>query len=192
MENYYKQQLLNLGDLLFAKYHDSKIKVNEHFQLICGKTPPTNNPYYYQNGTNPWINSGILTNLYFLTKDTPPSKYINELAKQDNHLRWTKPNSILITRVQPEVNKIAWCQTNQFAFNDVIWNLASKENNPSQTAILFFSLRKWIKEEAKNYFHGSVLLELRQSTLQNLEMTWVSNPTIQQYFLTILNNNNYE
>jgi hypothetical protein len=53
MRKNYKTQLLSLGDLLFAKYVDSKIKVKEHFNLMCGKTPPTNNSNYYQNGTKP-------------------------------------------------------------------------------------------------------------------------------------------
>ena len=45
-----KTPFLPLGDLLFQKYKDSQIKIKDHFRLTCGKTPPTKNPEYYENG----------------------------------------------------------------------------------------------------------------------------------------------
>ena len=44
------QKFLQAGDLIFQKYQDSEIKIKEHFQLIRGKTPSTNNLNYYENG----------------------------------------------------------------------------------------------------------------------------------------------
>src|ERR1043166_415395 len=64
----YNNNLLNIiktvleyADHLFLKYQDSQIKIKDHFQLIRGKTPPTNNKEYYKKGTIKWINSGVLT-----------------------------------------------------------------------------------------------------------------------------------
>ena len=43
--------ILEYADLLFLKYKDSQIKIKDHFKLIRGKTPPTDNKEYYENGT---------------------------------------------------------------------------------------------------------------------------------------------
>jgi len=43
--------ILEYADLLFLKYKDSQIKIKDHFKLVRGKTPPTKNPEYYENGT---------------------------------------------------------------------------------------------------------------------------------------------
>jgi hypothetical protein len=110
MNNYLQQKLLYLGDLLFAKYQDSKIKVKDYFNLVRGKTPPTERLEYYHHGTIPWINSGVLTNLYFLTKNTTPSKLINELAVAECQLAYAQPNNLLISRIEPSSNKLTWCQ----------------------------------------------------------------------------------
>ncbi|CAI2161852.1 14256_t:CDS:10 [Funneliformis geosporum] len=53
LENLQLPQTLffSLGDLFFQKYQDSQIIIKDHFKLVRGKTPPTKNPEYYENGT---------------------------------------------------------------------------------------------------------------------------------------------
>src|SRR5829696_1792029 len=99
-------KLLEYGDCLFQKYQDSQIKIKDHFKLVRGKTPPTKNPEYYQNGTIKWINSGVLTNLYFLTDKTPASKLVTEKAIQECQLFYAQPNSVLISDIDLDKNKI--------------------------------------------------------------------------------------
>ena len=102
-----KQEFLKLGDLLFQKYKDSQIKIKDHFRLVRGKTPPTKNPEYYQNGTIKWINSGVLTNLYFLTDKTPASKLVTEKAVQECRLSCAQPNTVLFSNVETNPQAIA-------------------------------------------------------------------------------------
>ena len=92
--------------MLFLKYKDSQIKIKDHFQLIRGKTPPTNNPEYYQNGTIKWINSGVLTNLYFLTDNTLASKLVTEKAVQECRLFYAQPKTVLFSNIDPSLEKI--------------------------------------------------------------------------------------
>ncbi|CAG8679660.1 46129_t:CDS:2, partial [Gigaspora margarita] len=101
-----KTLFLPLGDLLFEKYKDSQIKIKDHFKLVRGKTPPTKNPEYYEKGTIKWINSGVLTNLYFLTEYTPPSKLVTEKAVQDCKLAYAKPKTVLLANIAPNLKKI--------------------------------------------------------------------------------------
>src|SRR5437762_14362928 len=109
------KKYLELGDLLFLKYRDSQIKIKDHFQLIRGKTPPTKNPEYYQNGTIKWINSGVLTNLHFLTDKTPVSKLVTEKAVQECQLFYAQPNTVLISGIDFNIDdKIVWNQINNF------------------------------------------------------------------------------
>jgi len=100
------KKYLELGDLLFQKYKNSQIKIKDHFQLVRGKTPPTKNPEYYQNGTIKWINSGVLTNLYFLTDKTPASKLVTEKAVQECQLFYAQPNTVLFSDIDLNPEKI--------------------------------------------------------------------------------------
>ncbi|CAG8832856.1 20141_t:CDS:1, partial [Racocetra persica] len=84
--------ILEYADLLFLKYRDSEIKIKDYFKLVRGKTPSTKNPEYYENGTIKWINSGVLTNLYFLTEYTSPSKLVTEKAVKECGLAYAQIN----------------------------------------------------------------------------------------------------
>jgi hypothetical protein len=106
------KKCLELGDLLFLKYKDTKIKIKDHFKLVRGKTPPTKNPEYYENGTIKWINSGVLTNLYFLTDTTPTSKLVSEKAVQECQLSYAQPNTVLFSDIDLNPKKIVWVMEN--------------------------------------------------------------------------------
>src|SRR5438045_4028897 len=101
-----KNLIFPLGDLLFQKYKDSQIRIKDYFNLMRGNTPLTKNPEYYEKGTIKWINSGILTNLYFLNDETQVSKLITEKAIKKCDLKYGIRNSVLITRIQLDLNKI--------------------------------------------------------------------------------------
>ncbi|CAI2186291.1 2571_t:CDS:2, partial [Funneliformis geosporum] len=119
------KKYLEIGDLLFQKYKDSQIKIKDRFKLVRGKTPPTTNKEYYQNGTIKWINSGVLTNLYFLTNETPVSKQITEKAAKECQIPLVIPNIM----------------------GTGIYNFIG--NSPVENAVLFFALRNARKEIIK-------------------------------------------
>jgi len=60
--------------------------------------------------------------------------------------------------------------------NSTSWDLLA--------ATLFFALRQ---VNFKEMAYGSVFLALTKTSLQNLEIDWVTNPNIQKLFLTLLN-----
>ncbi|CFW92687.1 Putative Type-1 restriction enzyme (methylase) [endosymbiont DhMRE of Dentiscutata heterogama] len=176
--------ILEYADLLFLKYRDSEIKIKDYFKLVRGKTPSTKNKEYYENGTIKWINSGVLTNLYFLTEYTLPSKLVTEKAVKECDLKYGKINSVLITRIQLDSDKIAWCQNDDIIIGDSIWNLIS--DNKLENATLFFALRMWINKHKRGYSHGSIIQMLRSAEIMNMKINWVSNPAHQKKFFTIL------
>src|SRR5436190_17557602 len=98
--------ILEYVDLLFLKYKNTQIKIKDHFKLVRGKTPPTKNPEYYENGTIKWINSGVLTNLYFLTDETPSSKLVTEKAVKECRLFYAQPNTVLFSDIDLNPEKI--------------------------------------------------------------------------------------
>lgn len=179
-----KDLLFPLADLLFQKYKDSQIRIKDHFQLVRGKTPSTKNPEYYENGNIKWINSGVLTNLYFLTDETLAGKLITEKAVQE--CNYGKKNSVLITRIQLDLTKIAWCRTNNTVIGDSVWNLIG--NNDLENSTLFFALRYWTNRCGKSYLNGSIFQLLRSTEVMKLKINWVSNPQKQRIFYDILNN----
>nr|CAG8498164.1 11304_t:CDS:10 [Entrophospora candida] len=104
------------SDLLFAKYKDSQIKIKDHFKLVRGKTPPTKNPEYYENGTLFWLDGGSLNGVYFLTDEAKPSKFITEKAKVECRLPVLEPNSIIFSNVNTYPNKICLVKTSKPTF----------------------------------------------------------------------------
>lgn len=182
------KKYLELGDLLFLKYQDSEIKIKEHFRLIRGKTPPTKNPHYYQNGIVKWINSGVLTNFYFLTEHTPASKLITEQATKECNLSFIQSNTVLISGIDFNVgNKIVWNQTNDIIPGTGIYGFMNSDE--AKNATLYFAIRKAKERIAKKI----CLKGARQFTsIRNLELLkfsfpWVSNSIYQKIFFTILN-----
>jgi len=180
---------LPLGDLLFQKHKDSQIKIKDHFKLVRGKTPPTKNPEYYQNGTIKWINSGVLTNLYFLTDKTPASKLVTEKAVQECQLAYAQPNSILISDIELDKNKIVWVSNNcsKILLGTHNWLLGGTDacDLPRKNATLFFALRQI---DFRQYSSGSVINHLQGSALLNMKIDWVSDSEKQKIFFTLLNN----
>lgn len=111
---------VKLGDLYFKKFMDSQIRIKDHFKLVRGKTPATNNKEYYENGTIKWINSGVLTNLYFLTDKISARKLISQKAIKECSLNFTKKNSVLITRHQLDPSKVVFCQVDDITIGDSV------------------------------------------------------------------------
>ncbi|RHZ37158.1 restriction endonuclease subunit S [endosymbiont GvMRE of Glomus versiforme] len=171
----------------FLKYKDSEIKIKDKFKLVAGKTPSTKIKEYYENGTIKWINSGVLTNLYFLTK-TLPTNYITKKAVEECNLPYAKPNSVLISRVDFNIDdKIVWNQTDNFTIGDSIRNFLG--NSKEANATLFFALLSARpKTINKICLKGATQFTLiRSSELVNFPLWWVSNPNKQKIFFTILN-----
>lgn len=172
MENFFKQRLLKIGDLLFQKYKDSQIKIKDHFKIITGKTPSTKNPEYYENGTIKWMSSGVLTNLYFLTKATKPSKLITEKAVQKCRLNYAKPNSVLIANIDLDKNKISWVGNNfNYYLGTDVWmfnqNCINLVSDKYFAAVLFFALRQ---TDFEIYKTGLILKRLQAPTLLNMKI----------------------
>lgn len=180
------KKYLELGDLFFLKYRDSQIKIKDHFQLIRGKTPPTDNPEYCENGDIKWINSGVLTNLYFLTEYTEASKLVTEKAAQECQLSYAQPNTVLISIIRiSEFDKVAWVQKSDFALGTGICNFIDKQGSQKEkNATLFFALRSL---DLSSYSVGSMFPSIQTSVLMNMKINWVSNPAHQKIFFTILN-----
>ncbi|KLL04847.1 MAG: type I restriction endonuclease subunit S [Mycoplasmataceae bacterium RV_VA103A] len=178
--------ILEYADLLFLKYRDSEIKIKDYFKLVRGKTPSTKNPEYYENGTIKWINSGVLTNLYFLTEYTSPSKLVTEKAVKECGLAYAQINSTLISIIRiSEFDKVAWVQKNDFSLGTGICNFVIKErgNQKEKNATLFFALRSL---DLSAYSIGSMFPSIQTSVLINMKINWVSNPAHQKKFFTIL------
>ncbi|CAG8437520.1 6960_t:CDS:2 [Ambispora leptoticha] len=126
-----------IQDLMLEKYFkDSKEE--------C-KTPPTKNPEYYENGTLPWLNGGALTNLYFLTEETKPSKMITEKARLEYPLLLAQSNSVVFSNV----------------------NTDKESSNELTTATLFFALRQLNFSFCSN---GSVFMEVQAPLFMNMKI----------------------
>jgi len=180
-----EQRLLLLGDLLFQKYKDGQIKIKDHFKLVRGKTPPTKNPQYYENGISPWLNGGALTNLYFLTDYTEPSKLINLQVQENCKLLKAKPRSIIFSNVNTDKKRLVWVNSSltQFYLGEHIWQIDN--SNELTTATLFFALRQLNFDFCSN---GSIFKEVKALLFMNMKINWVSDPTKQRIFLALLNN----
>ena len=180
--------VLEYGDCLFLKYKDSQIKIKDHFQLIRGKTPPTNNKEYYEKGTIKWINSGVLTNLYFLTGETKASKLVSEKAVRECQLNYARLNSVLISGIDFNIDdKIVWNRTNDFVAGTGIYGFIS--DNQLENAALFFALRNTRKNIIQKIcLKGATqFTSIRGSELVNFPLWWVSNLEKQKKLWTILN-----
>ncbi|MCE8159093.1 MAG: restriction endonuclease subunit S [Candidatus Moeniiplasma glomeromycotorum] len=195
------QKYLELGDLLFLKYQDSQIKIKDHFKLIAGKSPYAslykNNKELYeliekksrQLGIIKWVNSGVLTNCYFLTNTLTPSKLIDKELVSLCKLNYGINNSVLIPGVYFDIEKITWNQTNNYIIGQEILNLdyLKDENRFIQNATLFFALRSQASKITDNCCHGSTIKNLDFQSFKNYDLNWVSDPTHQKIFFTILN-----
>jgi restriction endonuclease S subunit len=181
------QLYLSIGDLLFQKHIDSKIKIKDEFKLIAGKTPPTKKNEYFQNGKIKWINSGVLTNLYFLTEHTKASKLVTGQAVQESKLNYAKQYSVLISDIGLNEKKIVWVyyqndKNNISLCGTHVWNLYGTDNYKNAT--LFFSLRKI---NFKKFYSGAVINMVQRSELNNLDIDWVLNQSIQKKLYILLN-----
>ncbi|RHZ37167.1 OB-fold nucleic acid binding domain-containing protein [endosymbiont GvMRE of Glomus versiforme] len=144
---------------------------------------------YHEINTLPWINSGVLTNLYFLTGYTLPSKLVSERAKNEYKLPAAKPQNVLISDIDLNPTKIVWVMKNSTKGTHVwqllgthVWQLLGTDVCENST--LFFALRSI---DFKQYASGSIINHLQRSVLMNLKINWVSNPNKQKIFFTILN-----
>ena len=175
--------LLELGDLYFKKYQDSQIKIKDYFQLVRGKTPPTKNPEYYENGNLPWLDGGSLNGYQFLTDKTKPSKLITKKAKIECRLPTIEPNSVIFSNVNTCPNKIVFVKTSkQFTFSNHVWQLNSI--NKFENSCLFFALRQ---VNFKYCSVGTCFSEIQGSLFMNMKINWVSDPTKQKIFPLLLN-----
>lgn len=182
------QKFLQVGDLIFQKYQDSEIKLKDHFQLIRGKTPPTYNPNYYENGLIKWINSGVLTNLYFLTEHTPASELITEQAIKECNLSFAQPNTTLISGIDFNIgNKIVWNQATDIVLGTGIYGFVSSDL--AKNATLYFAIRNAKGRIAKKVcLKGATqFTSIRNLELLNFSFPWVSNPNYQKILFNILN-----
>lgn len=79
-----------LGDI---PAHWQVKRVKELGILGSGTTPKSGNDAYYDDGTNPWLNTGCVQNCII----TEPAKYVTDLALREcNGLKYFPKNTILI------------------------------------------------------------------------------------------------
>jgi len=183
------KKILELGDLLFLKYKDSEIRIGDEFQINEGRSGGGLHGYSESpNGTIKWINQGVLTDNYFLTESTPPSKWLNPEPRIKPNLDFIIINSPVMPAIFTDLQKhLNWNQTkNELITSRLVFNLFSKKGSEQKNAVLYFALRQKGKE-LKNSQTGSAFQTLKLVSLRNFKVNQISNPTHQKMLFTILN-----
>ena len=181
LTNLYKKnidKLINIGDFLSFMNSDYCEKISNITSIDIGSTPSTSEAKFW-DGDLSWLNSGSLTNTTLVTKC---SKKISKLAVINKSLKLANENSILLSIIDPSINKISIVH-GEYYYNQSICNIIP--SNKNFIGNIFFSLRNNI-EKIRKLAIGTAQQSLNKKTISNFELLISKNNVINDLLNKIL------
>ncbi|CAG8513241.1 876_t:CDS:2, partial [Racocetra persica] len=172
------QKHLELGDLLFLKYKDSEIRIEDEFnenQRFAAFE------VFLENGTIPWYTQTDIS-----SQTLTPKKFVTLQAVKELSMPLTTKNSILLCNVSEAV--AFYPQTSSLSCNQQVFILEPIEGIVEANYLYYLLCAK--KKELNSLARGTIFKSLTKSELENFSLSLPPLPQQQKilsYFQLVYN-----
>lgn len=139
-----------------------RIKISDFAEVITGGTPSTTKKEYWDNGTIPWLQSGVCQNCDVNNCDT----FITELGLQNSSAKLMPKDTVLIALTGSTTGKVAYLNFEACANQSVTGILPNKKFR--QRYIYYYLLSK--REKILFDSYGGAQKHISQGYVKNMEI----------------------